>query len=158
MAYTDVQGLAVSTTSADALAAYEQGIDFFLRWRGGAPEALNAALTYDPHFVLAHCTQAYVAWRMGKADVALEAHKRVMAVADSVRHEREHLHVRTVDAMQQCDAVTAQTLLEQLAAQYPTDRVAVRLLGFHYIAQGNYRGGLEIARRSLEACPDDTQF
>jgi tetratricopeptide (TPR) repeat protein len=158
MAYTDVQGLAVSTTAAEALAAYEQGVDLFLRWRSGAPEALHAAVTYDPRFALAHCTQAYIAWRMGQPDVALEAHRRAMAVADNAQHEREHLHMRTVDAMQRCDGAAAQALLEQIAAQYPTDRMAVRLLGFHYIAQGNYRGGLEIARRSLEACPDDIQF
>ena len=39
MAYTDLRGLAVSTTSVEALAAYERGIDLFLRWREGAPEA-----------------------------------------------------------------------------------------------------------------------
>ena len=52
MAYTDAQGLAVSTTSSNALAAYEHGIDLFLRWRSGAPEAIQAAVTYDPHFTL----------------------------------------------------------------------------------------------------------
>ena len=158
MAYTDTRGLAVSTTSAEALTAYERGVDLFLRWRDGAPEALNAAVASDPHFALAHCTRAYVAWRMGKPSVALEAHQQVMALADNVRDERDHLHVQAVDAMQRCDQATSQAFLEQLAAQYPTDRVGVRLLSFMCIAQGNYRGGLEIARRSLAACPDDLQF
>jgi tetratricopeptide (TPR) repeat protein len=60
--------------------------------------------------------------------------------------------------MQRCDAAAAQGALETIAARYPTDRMAVRLLSFTCIAQGNYRGGLEIGRRSLEACPDDVQF
>jgi tetratricopeptide (TPR) repeat protein len=158
MAYTDLRGLAVSTTSADALGAYERGIDLFLRWREGAAEALEAAVTADPRFALGHCTRAYVAWRTGKPAIAREAHQHVMALADDARDEREHLHARAVDAMQRCDQAAAQALLEQVAAQYPTDRIGVRLLSFMCIAQGNYRGGLDIARRSLAACPDDVQF
>ena len=158
MAYTDVRGLAVSTTSADALAAYERGIDLFLRWREGAADAFQAAVAADPHFVLGHCTRAYVAWRMGKPGLAREAHQQVMALADDAPDERERLHVRAVDAMQRCDAAAAQTHLEQVAAQYPTDRIGVRLLSFICIAQGDYGRGLEIARRSLTACPDDVQF
>jgi tetratricopeptide (TPR) repeat protein len=158
MTSTDTRGLAVSTTSADALAAYDRGIDLFLRWRSGAPEAFEAAVTADPRFVLGHCTRAYAAWRMGKPKVAFAAHQQAMALADEARTERERLHVRTVDAMQRCDTATSQALLEQLAAQYPTDSMAVRLLSFLCIAQGNYRAGLDIARRSLDACPDDLQF
>ena len=54
MAYSDTRGLPVSTTSSNALTAYERGVDLFLRWRGGALEALNAATQDDPHFTLAH--------------------------------------------------------------------------------------------------------
>ena len=38
MSYTDLKGLPVSTTCADALSAYERGVDLFLRWRSGAPK------------------------------------------------------------------------------------------------------------------------
>jgi tetratricopeptide (TPR) repeat protein len=158
MAYSDAKDLAVSTTSSEALAAYERGIDLFLRWRSGAPEAFEAAVAADPRFALGHCTRAYAAWRMGKPGVAREAHRQVMVLADDVRSERERLHVQAVDAMQRCDSAASQTLLEQISAQYPTDRMAVRLLSFMCVVQGNYRGGLEIARRSLEADPDDVQF
>jgi len=65
MAYTDSMGYAVSTTSSEALAAYEQGVNLWLRQRSGAVEALNQAVAVDPRFTLAHCTRAYVAWRMG---------------------------------------------------------------------------------------------
>jgi tetratricopeptide (TPR) repeat protein len=158
MAYTDIRGLAVSTTSSEALAAYERGVDLFLRWRGGAFEAMKAAVTYDPRFALAHCTQAYMAWRMGRVDLALEAHRQAMAAADDVGSERERLHVQAVDAMQRGQQATGEALLEQIGAQYPADRIAIRLLGFICIARGDYRGGLEIANRSLDACPNDLQF
>ena len=54
MAYSDLKGLAVSTSSSEALTAYERGLDLFFRWRGGAMDALNAAVKADPRFVLAH--------------------------------------------------------------------------------------------------------
>ena len=75
MTYTDLKGLAVSTTSADALAAYERGVDLFLRWRSGALEALDIAGQRDPSFALVHCTRAWIAWRMGRVDLAETAAK-----------------------------------------------------------------------------------
>src|ERR1700687_1767341 len=73
MTCTDLAGLTMSTTSSDALAAYERGVDLFLRWRTGSMEALEAASTSDPHFALAPCTRAYIAWRMGRIDLASAA-------------------------------------------------------------------------------------
>ena len=99
MAYSDLKGLAVSTSSSEALHAYERGLDLFLRWRGGAMDALNAAVKADPRFVLAHCARALIAWRMGQVAVASSAHQEVMALADHAHDEREHLHVQTVDAL-----------------------------------------------------------
>ena len=57
MTHADLKGLAVSTTSADALAAYERGADLCLRWRSGALEALDTTTQRDPSFALAHCTR-----------------------------------------------------------------------------------------------------
>jgi tetratricopeptide (TPR) repeat protein len=158
MTCADIKGLAVSTTSSDAVAAYERGVDLFLRWRTGVLEALDAATQRDPRFALAHCTRAYIAWRMGRADLATAAGRQAAALADEARHEREGLHVRAVDAMQRGDPATAYEVLGQIAAAYPTDRMAVRIVGLNYITQGNYRGGIDLARRSLEADPGEPQY
>lgn len=158
MTYADSKGLAVSTASADALAAYERGADLFLRWRGGALEALDAAAQCDPSFTLAHCTRAYIAWRMGRVDLATAAAQQAVARADEAHHERERVHARAVEAMQRGDQATAYDLLGDVAARYPTDRIAVRIVGLNCITQGNYRGGIDIARRSLEAMPGEPQF
>jgi len=158
MALSDRLGLAVSTSSSEALTAYEQGIDLALRWRSGAMDALNTAVASDPHFTLAHCTKAYVGLRMGQVDTALEAHKQALARQDSVQTEREHLHVQTIDALARNDRATAHTYLDQIVVQHPTDRIALWQLNQMQIAQGNYRGGLALARRTLEACPDEPLF
>ncbi len=158
MTYTDNLGYPVSTTSSDALEAYEQGVSHWLRWRGGAVEALDQAVEIDPQFALAHCTRAYVAWRMGKVDVALDAHQKAMALADEVHDERERTHLQIVDAMKSHDRAATLHGLEGLAEKYPNDRMGMRVLSFNYIARGDYQGGLEQARRSLAACPNDPQF
>lgn len=158
MAQADLKGLAVSTTSADALAAYERGVDLFLRWRSGALDALDAAAQRDPSFALAHCTRAYVAWRMGRVDLAAAAAQQAAARADEAHDEREREHVQAVAAMQRGDAIAAYDRLQRLAARYPTDRIAVRIVGLNCITQGDYRGGIDIARRSLEADPGEPQY
>lgn len=158
MTTTDIKGLGVSTKSSDALAAYERGLDLFLRWRGGAVEALDAAVQSDPRFALAHCTKAYIAWRMGRADLATAAAQQATAVGDDARHERERLHVQAMGFLQRGDHPATYDVLGQIAVRYPTDRIAVRIIGLNCITQGDYRGGIDIARRSLEASPDEPQY
>ena len=158
MGTTDSKGLPLSTESADARAAYERGIDLFLRWRGGAMDALDAATQGDPRFALPLCARAQIAWRMGRVDLATAAAQRAVALSDEPLHEREVRHVEAVDAMQRGDHAGAYRILDDVAARYPTDRMAVRLVGLHCITRGDYRGGIDLARRSLEACPDEPQF
>jgi tetratricopeptide (TPR) repeat protein len=158
MTGTDIKGLGVSTKSSDAVRAYERGLDLFLRWRTGALEALDAAAQTDSRFALAYCTKAYIAWRMGRPDLATAAARQATAVGDDVREDRERLHVRAVDALQRGDQPAAYDVLGQIAARYPTDRIAVRIIGLNCITQGDYRGGIDIARRSLAADPDEPQY
>jgi tetratricopeptide (TPR) repeat protein len=158
MTSTDVKRLPVSTTSSDALQAYERGVDLFLRWRGGALDALDAAAERDPAFVLAHCTRAHIAWRMGRADLALAAAEQAATAADAARTERERRHAEAVAAMRRWEPLVAHEILRDLAARHPTDRIAVRLAGLNCITQGDYRGGIDIARRSLEADPGEPQY
>ncbi len=157
MTLTDSAGLAVSTTSADALAAYERGVDLFLRWRAGAIEALEAATNIDPRFALAACTRAYIAWRMGRVDLAAAAAQQAVVLADP-RDERERRHVQVVDALRRGDAPAGYRVLEGIAAEHPTDRIAVRIVGLNCITQGNYRGGIDLARQSLAASPEEPQY
>src|SRR6185503_12241159 len=154
----DLKGLAVSTTSSEALAAYERGVDLFLRWRGGALDALDAAAQSHPRFALAHCTKAYIASRMGRADLATAAGAQAIALAGDAHSERERQHVSAVAAMQRGDGAGAHEILGRIAAEYPRDRIAVRLAGLNCITQGDYRGGIDVARRSLDADPGEPQY
>src|SRR5262245_9610795 len=158
MTYADLKALPVSTSSSEALAAYEHGVDLFLRWRSGALEALDAAAERDPAFALVHCTRAYIALRMGRVDLATAAARQAAQAADAARTERERQHVAAVASLQAGKPLDAYATLGRVAASHPTDRVAVRLVGLNCITQGNYRGGIAIARRSVEADPGEPQY
>ena len=82
-----------------------------------------------PSCVLAHCTRAYVAWRTGRVDLAMAVAQQAAARAGETRHEREREHVQAVVAMQSGEQATAHDCLGQIAARYPTDRIAVRIAG-----------------------------
>ena len=67
MTHVDLKGLAVSTASAEALAAWERGVDLFLRWRSGALEALDTAGQRDPSFALAHAGSLSLRLSLGRS-------------------------------------------------------------------------------------------
>jgi tetratricopeptide (TPR) repeat protein len=49
-------------------------------------------------------------------------------------------------------------VIDRIAADYPTDRIGVRLAGLNCITVGEYARGIDLARRSLAAAPDDPQY
>lgn len=158
MTYTDLKGLPVSASSSEALAAYERGLDLFLRWRGNPMEALATAVKADPAFVLAHCAQALMAWRTGQVAAAAAAHRALAALPDGAIDERERAHVEVVRALQRGEREKAHELLEGACVRYPLDRLMVRIAGLNCISRGDYEGGMAIARRSLDADPSEPQF
>ena len=95
---------------------------------------------------------------MGRVDLASAAADRAAAVADSARTERERL---TSPRWPRCTARRPAPRTRPSARSPPhdpRDRMAVRIVGLNCITQGNYRGGIDIARRSLAADPGEPQF
>jgi hypothetical protein len=96
MAFEDRYGLTLSTTSAEAAAAYREGVDLLLAaWTGGA-EAFEQATTADPDFALAHIARARIHTFYQQGDVARK--KAALARELVARHgsERERSHVETL--------------------------------------------------------------
>jgi hypothetical protein len=55
---------------------------------------------------------------------------QALALGDDVHSERERLHVSAVAEMKRGDGLAAQAILGRIAAEYPRDRIAVRLATF----------------------------
>src|SRR5262249_49246210 len=91
---TDRYGLAASTSSASALAAYVEAVDLLLAALPGAEEAFGRALTADPRFALAQAGRARTLQLLARMDEARAAarHARGMAAA-LPRRERQHVEM-----------------------------------------------------------------
>src|SRR6266853_359954 len=62
----DAYGLAVSSSSAQAVAAFDRAIADYLKARLDTRDHLSAALKADPEFGLAHCLKGYFAMLLYK--------------------------------------------------------------------------------------------
>jgi Tfp pilus assembly protein PilF len=96
MTHQDRYGLTMSTTSAEAAAAYCEGIDLLLSAWTGAAEAFDRAIAADPEFALAHIARARIHNFYQQGDVARK--KAALARELAARHgtERERSHVETL--------------------------------------------------------------
>jgi tetratricopeptide (TPR) repeat protein len=89
---TDRYGLALSTTSGAAQAAYIEGCDLALTFYPGAGEAYDRAIAADPHFALAHAAKAQMLARQGDVAAAREALQTARKLASGLT-ERETSHI-----------------------------------------------------------------
>ena len=131
MTQHDSRGLAVSTTSAAALAHYERAVDLALGYYADPVAAVDAALAEDPDFVMAHVlrgTLHALANERGAVPAvsqAIEAAKPLLADAD----ERARTHVCALSAWRDGDWTRAVRRWGDILADHPRDVVA--LLGAH---------------------------
>lgn len=90
----DAFGLALSTRSGDARAAYVEAIDRLLALQAGVGESLERALRADPDFALAHAARGRWLQMIGDSAAARDALARATAlVADGGEREREHVAI-----------------------------------------------------------------
>ena len=125
----DERGLPVSTDSAVATAKLDRAVESYLKFHADAPALLNAALTEDPGFVLAHCFRGYLllsaanpANRPAIARVLAQAQDKAGAVTP-----REARHVAAFAAWAGGKVDTAFAIWRDLLDRDPTDLMAVRI-------------------------------
>ena len=137
----DERGLALSSTSQDAVRLYGQAIHAFLDYRSTASAKLKAALTADPDFCMAHCLRGYFFQQFGtftvidKARAALAEAQRCAPTANM----RERAHVEALRAWIDGDVVEACRIWESLLFEYPLDLLALRLHHFTSFWMGRSR-------------------
>src|SRR5689334_15105344 len=94
---TDRYGLSVSTNSAAARGAYDEGVAAKLTMYPGAVAAFDCAIAADPGFALAHAAKAHLLLERGEA-----AARESIATARSLvagLTEREASHVAFFDLL-----------------------------------------------------------
>ena len=91
----DAYGLAVSTTSPDALATYDHAVLSLLGWQADALPLFRAAAAQDPGLALAHAGAAvclFLEERFAETREAVEAAR----AAVTGQSERERSHVEAI--------------------------------------------------------------
>src|SRR5438045_1589601 len=92
---TDAQGLALTTDSDAAVAAFDGAVEAVVKYTLDATPLVKAALTADPSFALGHCLKGYLGMLASSRailPVAAAAHAAGTAVAARASaRERRHL-------------------------------------------------------------------
>ncbi len=134
----DIHGLALTTASADAVAAFDRTLVGYLKYRPDTAEHLAAALAADPEFGLAHCVKGYFTMLSYKqASVAGATATAAAARAGTApATARERAHVDALDAWIAGDLDGAIATWEAILECHPADLLALRLAHFNYFWLG----------------------
>ncbi len=130
--YADARGLPLSTSSADAAAAFDHLVTGYLTQRADTPTRLAALLAADPGFALAHCMQGYfamLAFKQATIPIAVEAARTARSLAADAT-ERERSHVAALTAWSEGELDRALFVWESILRRHPLDVVAFRLAHF----------------------------
>jgi tetratricopeptide (TPR) repeat protein len=146
--HTDERGLVLTTSSVEAVEAYNEAVRDYFEYRLSAADRVKRAIAADPAFVLAHCLRGYFMLLIG-SNATLPAAKKALAAAKArcgSVSARERMHVAALAAW--CDGDTRQAcdVWEEIVTEAPTDLLALRLNHF-----GNFWLGESHALRDLPA-------
>ena len=128
----DAHGLTISTASAQAVAAFNDTIAAYLKYRADTPEHLERLIAADPELGLAHCLEGYfalLAYKQTVVPAAIEAAKAARALTVSAT-AREQAHVAALEAWIADDLDRTLAIWEEIAARHPHDVLAIRLAHF----------------------------
>jgi hypothetical protein len=130
--FEDCRGLALTTSSEQAAAAYDHAVDGYLGYRSDLASRMEAVLSIDPDFGMAHCLKGYMLMMSFRADAVPAARA---ASADVWRTAlgatgRERDHAAALDAWAGGDAEQAVAAWNQILRDHPLDLVAFKLAHF----------------------------
>src|SRR5215471_16971083 len=127
--HLDARGLSLSTSSADAAAAYDYVVAGYLTQRADTPSRITALLEADPDFALAHCMKGYfamMAYKQATVPNAIESARKARSLAEAAT-PRERAHIAALAAWAEGDLDRTIALWESILREHPLDVVAFRL-------------------------------
>ena len=157
MPHNDHYGFDLSTSSAEAAAAYDRGARSFVAWRADAMGHLEAAIAADPDFAMPKLLKAWIlhAARTHKFSPAVHG---LLADAEPLLADaspRERALAASVRTAHQGDLQGGVAVLETYLAENPRDIVAHRLAQFELFWSGESKWMRDIAERAATAWDED---
>jgi tetratricopeptide (TPR) repeat protein len=146
----DARGLALTTTSAAAAAAFDHAVRGYVNFRADTPYWVQRMGEADPDFAMGHCLKGYLA--LGAFDetkrvAAAAALEKARAAVDALTR-RERLHIAALEAWQRGRIDAALARWGEILATHPTDLLALRLADTNWFWLGRSE---EVLRTSLAA-------
>lgn len=151
---TDARGLAITTSSDAAVAAFDDVLVCYLEYRQRIGKALKALLAADPECVLSQVLVGYLMMSRGTLEGVADA-KRALETAQNLAGEhltaRERMHVAALDAWVTGSGFRACRIWEEILTEYPQDLLALRLAHFQSFWLGTHRRMRNVVLRALPA-------
>ncbi|MGJ5205924.1 tetratricopeptide repeat protein [Bradyrhizobium sp. HKCCYLR20261] len=146
----DRYGLPLSTASAEAAAAYREGVDLLLAFWPGATDAFERAIMLDPDFALAHAARARIHAIYMQREAALQTIKRARDLVAKRGTEREQSNVATMTLAIEGRSADALTSTLAHLEKWPRDAMIMALpLGAFGLLAFSGRRDHDAARRDL---------
>ncbi len=153
----DERGLALSTDSADAAAAFDLAVEHYLKYHADTMTLVGTALEADPHFLMGFCFRAYLllftsipAYRAQVAELRIAAEAAAPAAT-----RREQLHVKALAAWETGAVDRAFAAWREILDQHPTDLLALQISDRMWFRHGQTAAILEQADRLAPAWSPD---
>ena len=128
----DRYGLVISTSSADAAAHYQEGLDLALSQNFGAEEAFARAVEVDEGFALAHADLAFMQFQaLALPEAKASAEKARELMPGVTLRERRHIDVISLFINGENHKATA--AVNQHFQEFPLDALLLRLAQRLYI-------------------------
>lgn len=128
--FKDCRGLALTTASASAAAAFDHAVDGFLGYRADMPIRMEALLAADPDFGLAHCLQGILFLMSFRADALTPARLELTQARDCPGTPREQAHAQALAHWIDGDPERAIAVWDHIVADHPHDILGFRLAHF----------------------------
>ncbi len=153
----DAQGLAVTTDSAQAIAAINRFIDQALSYGKNAETAILQAIEADSTCALAYAYAAayYLTQENSRAWQQAQPYLQVAQRYLNQITEREQLYVQAILAWVNKEIDVAIALHEQIIHQFPRDLISVQQGQYHFFYTGNKKKLLEIAEKVVPKNPQN---
>lgn len=138
----DARGLAVTSGSAECVAALDRTAESYLGFRADMGAQVNAAVEADPAAPLPHVMKGYLGMLLANANALGTVDDCLNdARAAAQGFERERLHLRALGAWRAARNTDAIAAWETILARWPADLIALRLAHFAYFwTRGDARG------------------
>jgi tetratricopeptide (TPR) repeat protein len=145
----DERGLALSTDSDDAVAAFDRSVEHFLKFHADTMVLAGRAIAADPGFVMGHCLKAYLLLMAANPAnrAQLDATLATAHAGAANITPRERLHLAAADAWHRGSIDESFSAWQQILDDAPTDLLAFRISDTTWFRHGQTQPILEQADR-----------